>query len=606
MERNWDKIMSNKELAKQIITLLGGSNNIQTALHCVTRLRFNLKDNALADMKAIEQLDGVLGTQIKNDQYQVIIGPMVGDVFIEIEPLLNHDNTIQPASNKKININMVLDIITGIFSPILPALVAGGMLKGIIAMIDGFGWFPTDGGTFVILNLISDIPFYFLPFLLAISSSRKFKVNEFLGICVAGALMYPTFVAAVGAETSPFTFLGFSVPVFQYADSVFPVILGVGLLSIVYKFIDKFIPNVLKMVIVPTAALIITIPLTYLILAPIGAYGGIYLADGIVWMFDTLGIFAGFLLGFFMPLIVLCGMHQSTSPIQITNITTLGYDYLLPISFCHNMAESGASFGAALHMKDAKMRAAALTTSFSAFLGISEPALFTVNVVNKTPLIAAMIANGIGGALTTLLGAKCFAFVMPGITSLPVYANPDGTITNLLLMCVCIISTFIIAAVLAFFLGMKKGKQSNAKESTIKTPLIGKIISLDQVKDETFSSGMMGKGFAVLPEDDIIYAPCSGNIVVLADTKHAIGLKADTGEEILIHVGIDTVELEGKPFEVFVQLNQHVNQGDKLMKVDFKQIQTAGYDTTVPVICTNSSQYQTITIDEAQACMTIQ
>ena len=326
MERNWDKIMSNKELAKQIITLLGGSNNIQTALHCVTRLRFNLKDNALADMKAIEQLDGVLGTQIKNDQYQVIIGPMVGDVFIEIEPLLNHDNTIQPASNKKININMVLDIITGIFSPILPALVAGGMLKGIIAMIDGFGWFPTDGGTFVILNLISDIPFYFLPFLLAISSSRKFKVNEFLGICVAGALMYPTFVAAVGAETSPFTFLGFSVPVFQYADSVFPVILGVGLLSIVYKFIDKFIPNVLKMVIVPTAALIITIPLTYLILAPIGAYGGIYLADGIVWMFDTLGIFAGFLLGFFMPLIVLCGMHQSTSPIQITNITTLGYD----------------------------------------------------------------------------------------------------------------------------------------------------------------------------------------------------------------------------------------------------------------------------------------
>ena len=566
MERNWDKIMSNKELAKQIITLLGGSNNIQTALHCVTRLRFNLKDNALADMKAIEQLDGVLGTQIKNDQYQVIIGPMVGDVFIEIEPLLNHDNTIQPASNKKININMVLDIITGIFSPILPALVAGGMLKGIIAMIDGFGWFPTDGGTFVILNLISDIPFYFLPFLLAISSSRKFKVNEFLGICVAGALMYPTFVAAVGAETSPFTFLGFSVPVFQYADSVFPVILGVGLLSIVYKFIDKFIPNVLKMVIVPTAALIITIPLTYLILAPIGAYGGIYLADGIVWMFDTLGIFAGFLLGFFMPLIVLCGMHQSTSPIQITNITTLGYDYLLPISFCHNMAESGASFGAALHMKDAKMRAAALTTSFSAFLGISEPGLFTVNVVNKTPLIAAMIANGIGGALTTLLGAKCFAFVMPGITSLPVYANPDGTITNLLLMCVCIISTFIIAAVLAFFLGMKKGKQSNAKESTIKTPLIGKIISLDQVKDETFSSGMMGKGFAVLPEDDIIYAPCSGNIVVLADTKHAIGLKADTGEEILIHVGIDTVELEGKPFEVFVQLNQHVNQGDKLMK----------------------------------------
>lgn len=599
--------MNNKELAKNIVTLLGGSDNIQTALHCVTRLRFNLKDNHKADMKAIGQLEGVLGTQIKNDQYQVIIGPMVADVFIEIEPLLNSNLSAQSSENKKINMNMILDIITGIFSPILPALVAGGMLKGIIAMIDGFGWFPTDSGTFVILNLISDIPFYFLPFLLAISSSRKFKVNEFLGICIAGALMYPTFVAAVGTDTSPFNFLGFTVPVFQYADSVFPVILGVGLLSVVYKFIDKFIPNVLKMVIVPTVALIITIPLTYLILAPIGAYGGIYLADGIVWMFNKLGIFAGFLLGFFMPLIVLCGMHQSTSPIQITNITTLGYDYLLPISFCHNMAESGASFGAALHMKDAKMRAAALTTSFSAFLGISEPALFTVNVVNKTPLIAAMIANGIGGALTTLLGAKCFAFVMPGITSLPVYANPDGTITNLLFMCICIASTFVIAALLAYLLGIKKAKETpvHAGITSIEAPLKGKVIPLTEVKDETFSSGMMGQGFAIIPEDDIIYAPCSGTIMVCADTSHAIGIKADSGEEILIHVGIDTVELKGKPFETYVTVQQHINQGDRLMKADFKYIKDAGYDTTVLVVCTNSSQYQNLHVDIKNAIINI-
>lgn len=419
--------------------------------------------------------------------------------------------------------------------------------------------------------------------------------------------MYPTFVAAIGADTSPFSFLGFTIPVFQYADSVFPVILGIGLLSIVYKFVDKFIPNVLKMVIVPTVALIITIPLTYLILAPIGAYGGIYLADGIVWMFDTLGIFAGFLLGFFMPLIVLCGMHQSTSPIQITNITTLGYDYLLPISFCHNMAESGASFGAALHMKDAKMRAAAMTTSFSAFLGISEPALFTVNVVNKTPLIAAMVANGIGGALTTLLGAKCFAFVMPGITSLPVYANPDGTITNLLLMCICIASTFIIAAILAFLLGIKKTKQTSSHPSitSITSPLKGKAISLHEVKDETFSSGIMGKGFAIIPEDDIIYAPCDGTIIVLPDTKHAIGIKADSGEEILIHIGIDTVELKGKSFETYVKVGQHIHKGEKLIKADMHSIKESGYDITVPVVCTNSNQYQNISIDIENAIMNI-
>lgn len=594
--------MTNKELAKQIVSLLGGHDNITTALHCVTRLRFNLKDNRLANMKTIETLEGVIGTQIKNDQYQIIIGPMVADVFIEVEALLGDMSNNEIKSTQKFDVNKILDVITGIFSPILPALVAGGMLKGIIAMIDGFGWIATESGTFVILNLISDIPFYFLPFLLAISSSRKFKVNEYLGVCVAGALMYPTFVAAVDATSSPFTFLGFVIPVFKYADSVFPVILGAGLLAVVYRFIDKFIPNVLKMVIVPTVSLLVTIPLTYLILAPIGAFGGIYLADGIVWMFNTFGVFAGFLLGFFMPLIVLCGMHQSTSPIQITNITTLGYDYLLPISFCHNMAESGASLGAALHMKDSKMRAAALTTSFSAFLGISEPALFTVNVVNKTPLIAAMIANGIGGALTTLLGAKCFAFVMPGITSLPVYANPDGTIGNLLLMCVCIISTFLIAAVLSYLLGMRKVKTSDL---VIEMPVKGEMISLNEVNDEVFAKEKMGKGYAIIPNDQYIYAPCDGTIVVLAQTKHAIGLQTKQGEELLIHIGIDTVELNGQYFESYVKQGDKVKKGDRLMKVDFQNIQKAGYDITTPVICTNSQNYQQITIDKEHQTMTI-
>ena len=210
--------MTNKELAKQIVSFLGGCDNITTALHCVTRLRFNLKNNELADMKAIEDLEGVIGTQIKNNQYQIIIGPMVADVFIEIEPLLGGLNDNEVKTTKTFDIQKILDIVTGIFSPILPALVAGGMLKGIIAMIDGFGWVATDSGTFVILNLISDIPFYFLPFLLAISSARKLKVNEYLGICVAGALMYPTFVAAVDAGSSwvlLFRFLSMLILYFQ-------------------------------------------------------------------------------------------------------------------------------------------------------------------------------------------------------------------------------------------------------------------------------------------------------------------------------------------------------------------------------------------------------
>ena len=449
--------MDNKKVAAEVIRHLGGRENITGALHCVTRLRFNLADEARADLEAIEAIDGVLGTQIKNGQYQVIIGPMVGDVFIEVESLLGKTGS---GGGGRLTPAAVLDVITGVFSPILPALVAGGMLKGIIAMFEAFGWVSSGAGAWQILNFISDVPFYFLPFLLAISSARKFKVNEFLAVCVAGSLLYPSFMAAVGAGEGGLTFLGLAVPAFNYSDSVFPVILGVGLLSLVYHLIDRFVPDVLKMVVVPALSLAVTIPVTYLFLAPLGAYGGLALADGIVWLFSTVGPAAGFLLGFFMPLIVLCGMHQSTSPIQISNIATLGYDYLLPVSFCHNMAESGAAFGAALRMRDKQRRSAAFTTSFSAFLGISEPALFTVNVVNRTPLIAAMVSNGIGGALTVLLGTKCFAFVMPGITSLPVYADPAGGIKNLALMTLCIASTWVLGAVISWILGGKIAKKT--------------------------------------------------------------------------------------------------------------------------------------------------
>lgn len=276
-----------------------------------------------------------------------------------------------------------------------------------------------------------------------------------MGICMAGALLYPSFVDALNNKDTAFSLLGLPIPVFNYANSVFPVILGVGLMAIIYRMVDKFIPSVLKMVVVPSVTLIVSVPIALLVIAPIGAYGGIYLADGIVWLFDTFGLFAGFLLGFFTPLIVLTGMHQSTSPIQIQNISSLGYDYLLPISFCHNMAESGAAFGAALRMKDKKARSVALSTSFSAFLGISEPAMYTVNFVHKTPFISAMIATGIGGALTVVFGVKCFAFVMPGITSLPVYADPKGGLINLLLMVISILSTFVIGFIISYLTGYK-------------------------------------------------------------------------------------------------------------------------------------------------------
>lgn len=449
---------SKNDLALHALELVGGAENVISATHCITRLRFNLKDDAKGDLDALQKLDGALGAQIKDGQWQVIIGPGVESVYNELEPMLGSgklagavDADLDQEELVTKGSARIFDIITGIFSSIIPALVAGGIVKGLLAAIAAFG-VDTGTGNWAIFNMISDIPFYFLPFLLAVSTADKFRVNRSLALCVAGSLMYPTIVNAIGTGETPLTLFGFAVPIFTYASSVFPVIFGVIGLSFVYRAIDRVVPDLFKLVVVPALSLAIVLPLNLMLLAPIGAWCGIGLANGIVWLFSTLGPVAGLLLGFFMPLIVLFGMHQSTSPIQISNIASLGYDYLLPVSFCHNLAESGAAFGAALRMKDAKLKSAAFTCAFSAFMGISEPALFTVQVPNRTPLISAMIANGIGGALTVILGAKCFGFVMPGITSLPVYADPSGNPMNLIMIVVCIGLTWVIGAVLSYVL----------------------------------------------------------------------------------------------------------------------------------------------------------
>lgn len=593
--------MENHELAVKIVSLLGGKQNINNYWHCVTRLRFTLKEDKHTNLREIERLDGVLGTTLKNNQYQIIIGPNVTNVYNEIESIIGplsdsgDQDDAQEGTNgkKKISGKMILDVISGVFAPILPALVAGGMLKGILAIFIAF--FPTfeNNSTMALFNLIADVPFYFLPFLLAISSARKFKVNEFLGICMAGALLYPTFVNSIESGNSGLTLFGLSIPVFNYASSVFPVILGVGLMALVYHFIDQFIPEVLKLVIVPATTLIIVVPIAMWLLAPLGAYGGQYLADGIVWLFDRVGILAGFLLGFFMPLIVLTGMHQSTSPIQIQNIATLGYDYLLPISFVHNMAESGAALGTSLRMKDKKLRAAGVSNSFSAFLGISEPALYTINIVHRTSLISAMIGSGVGGMLTFIFGVKCYAFVMPGITSLPVYAKSGEGFTNILLMIACLVIAFLTSMLTAYVTGNKvasEEKVSSFKQVSLDSPVAGKVISLDEVDDPVFAQGTMGKGFGVKPSSGEIFAPISGEITMIAATKHGIGIETADGLEVLIHMGIDTVELQNDPFEIMVELNEKVTTGQKIAEMDIGKVEQGGKDSTVIVVVTNSEE----------------
>lgn len=465
--------MENRELAEKIIQLSGGEENITKAIHCITRLRFNLKDDSKADSEAIGNLNGVIGTRYQNGQFQVIIGNNVKNVYVEVANILGlDDESKKEAKEEKISkeakenkehkniISSILDIIASAFQPILPAIIGAGMMKGILAILMVAGWVSGESGTYQILNIVADSAFYFLPFLLAVSVARKFDVNEYLGIVVAGALMYPTILdLAKAGQVKSISFLSIPIQIVNYSSSVFPIILSVILMSYIYKAIDRYIPKTVKLVITPTLTMLITIPLVLAFIAPIGSYLGNYLAIGVNWLFNHAGIVAGLLLGAFNPFIVMTGMHYALFPIMIQNLSTFGYEpgYLV-INLITNMAQAGAVFAVAFRSKDKELKSVGVSSGISALLGITEPAMFGVNLKQKKPFYAAMISGGIVGAAVVVLGLKAYGFVLPGLIALPTYVSPDGSPKNFIIAILGIIASFTISFVLTLTLGNKATK----------------------------------------------------------------------------------------------------------------------------------------------------
>lgn len=465
--------MENRELAEKIIQLCGGEENITKAIHCITRLRFNLKDDSKADSKAIADLNGVIGTRYQNGQFQVIIGNNVKNVYVQVAKILELDDeskkdvkeekTSKETKEKKEHQNVIssiLDIIASAFQPILPAIIGAGMMKGILAILMVAGWVSGESGTYQILNIVADSAFYFLPFLLAVSVARKFDVNEYLGIVVAGALMYPTILdLAKAGQVKSISFLSIPIQIVNYSSSVFPIILSIIVMSYIYKAIDRFIPKTVKLVITPTLTLLITIPLVLAFIAPIGSYLGNYLAIGVNWLFNNAGIAAGLLLGIFNPFIVMTGMHYALFPIIIQNLATFGYDsgYLV-VNLVTNMAQAGAVFAVAFRSKDKEFKSVGISSGISALLGITEPAMFGINLKLKKPFYAAMISGGIIGAVVAALGLKSYGFVLPGLVALPTYVSPDGNPKNFIIAILGIIAAFAISFVLTLTLGSKDTK----------------------------------------------------------------------------------------------------------------------------------------------------
>ena len=607
--------MENKELAGKIVKLIGGTENISQSWHCITRLRFNLNDENQVKVDELKTLDGVLGAQFQSGQFQVIIGAKVAEVYEEIDHLAGHssNNSVPVKNTSKMNpIEVVFDVISGIFTPILPAIVGSGLIKGIMALFVSLGWLTETSSTYQVLQIFSNAVFYFLPFLIAYSAAKKFKTRESLALALAGILLYPTIIEGAAKGADPLNLLGLSIPLNNYTSSVLPIILGVLLLSFVDKWITKAIPKSLSIVFTPVLSLMITAPLTLAFIAPIGNVSGQYLEIFFTSLFNFAGPIAGLLMGGLMPLIVLTGMHYAFFPSTLASFEKVGYDImLLPMNFIANMAQAGAVLGVIIRTKRVETRSLALSTLLPSFFGITEPAIYGVTLRLKKPFYASLIGGAVGGCFYGLFSVKTTAFSIPGITSLPTYIM-KGT-NNFQLALIGIALSFIVSLLITILLGFQESvtafneqaaEKRNHTESTenqqmskqtnpyeVQAPMSGKVIPLSEVNDSVFSSEMMGKGVAILPDKGVVKAPFSGKVVTVTPTKHAIGLVSDDGIELLIHVGIDTVSLNGQFFDVLVKEGDEMKTGDHLLSFDIEGIQSNHLDVVTPIIVTNSTQY---------------
>ena len=615
-------------LAKEILNYVGGKDNVNSLTHCITRLRFKLKEESIAQDEALKNLEGVVTVMKSAGQYQVVIGNQVQDVYEQLAPLLHAEQpqTVQDAEKEKL-LDRFVDIISGIFQPILGIMAACGMIKGLNMLFMTLGLYAETSGGYMIINAIGDALFTFLPLFRGYTSARKFGLKPMVGLVIGGIMCYPgiqssalsgslkplytMFEGTMFASPVYIDFFGIPVISMDYTSTVIPVIFIVYFASKCEKLFSKFVPDLVKFFFVPMLTLLVALPIGFLLIGPVATFGSKIIAETIISIRNVSPMLAGGLVGLTWQILVIFGLHWGFIPVYINNIVTNGYDNVMMPFFACTFATSAVILVIMLKTRDRKMKELCLPNFISGIFGVTEPGIYGILLPLKKPFIISCIAGGIGGAFYGFCNFRKFSMGGMGIFEFPAMMEPDGSWGNLLVAVSGVLLTMIAAVILMLLFYREKEAGQSGKtmldtkeheksvedtpalleDIAICSPLKGDVLELAQVEDAAFSAGILGKGCAIVPAEGEVYAPADGVLTTLVPTKHALGITSDDGVEVLIHIGLNTVQLNGEGFTAYVQQGERVSRGQHLLSFDLAELKDKGYCLQTPVIITNTNDY---------------
>lgn len=598
-----------KQAAGAILEHVGGPENIAALQHCSTRLRFNLVDDSRADEAALRSIPGVIGV-VRGPQTQIIVGSRVGDYFGEIERLRGGRAATRAAGQgaSKLTLkragSVFMDFVVGVFTPIIPAIAGAGIFKSFLILASALGWLETTDPSYQLLSAIPDAVFFFLPLLVAYTAAKKLGVSIPLALGIVGLLVFPGFTGLL-AQDGGASLFGLVVPAIAYNAQVFPPILAVLLLWPVEKLATRITPGPIRTFFVPLLCFVVVSPIVIFGLGPLGYGLGSLLTGGMLWLYGTLGWVAIALTAVVLPFVISVGMHKAFLPPTIATVAEFGRDsFYLVASLAHNIAESGSSFAIALRTRDKTLRGTAISAAISAFFGITEPALYGVTLQNRRALLAVLAGSLTGGIYLGVAVVAAFAVVSPGAASISMFvdvANPWNLVHAVIGALVAFVTAFVVALVVwkdsdsgtlrALERQGDAAEPEPAADGRVVAPLSGEAVPLDAVDDAVFAGRILGDGIAIRPTSGSVYAPLSGVVTSLLPSRHAFGITADNGAEVLVHIGLDTVKLDGAPFIAHVAQGDRVERGQLMIEADLEAIRSAGFDVITPVVVLNGDRF---------------